>query len=238
MTTPLVITPVNKQFWQNLSVKTQVVLTDAAALEASQAQGRGMEGMEYVIEEITHVVEKDSLCEWFFCRMANPDQELFLSAKIIDDEVQLRVYYIPPAVIVGTRKEQIAANNTFLFKEAKDWHQYLKLQHASSILWEFDIPGQAQQQVSFAQKGGMELTGRAYIKPSKATNVLLATISEYTTDTAISDPDIAIVEIGDMNSKVGGVMKILLGGPINQFEVNFLRSKSPAVSGSKPSSRR
>lgn len=222
-----------KEFWTNLAVKSQVTLTDFEALEASQSQGRGLQGMEYVLEEILVVAEKDDLCKWYINRIVNPDQELYLVAKVIGDEVQLTVYYVPPAVITGTRKEQVAANNLFLFQESQDWQQLMKLQHAHQISWQFTVDEQPQD-VQFEQKGGMELTGKAVYKPNKFINqTLLATISEYKANADCSDPDLMILEIGYMNSSVGGVIKVLLGAPVNQFEVSILNTKkSPIVSGS------
>ncbi len=226
----------SKNFWRTLAVKSQVTLTDTAALEASQMQGRGLAGMEYVVEEILHVVENDNLCEWFVCRIVHPEQELYLVAKLFASEVQLKVYYAPPAVISGTRKEQVEAGNTFIFRDATDWHQYMKLIHASKIDWDFDVDGKTDK-VQFVQKGNMELTGKGYyqgdLNVSKIGQPLLATISEYLAQKKCSDPELMILEVGSYNSKVGGVIKVLLGAPVNEFEISILNAKkSPTVSGS------
>ena len=226
----------SKKFWQTLAVKSQVTLTDTAALEASQLQGRGLQGMEYVVEEILHVVENDNLCEWFICRIVNPDQELYLVAKLFASEVQLKVYYAPPAVISGTRQEQIEAANTFIFRDAKDMKQYMHLKHAALIDWDFNIDEKVDK-VRFLQKGNIELTGKGYyqgdLSVSKIGQPLLVTISEYLAQKQCSDPEIMIFEVGSYNSKVGGVIKVLLGAPVNEFEVSILNAKkSPIVSGS------
>lgn len=226
----------SKDFWSTLAVKSQVTLTDTAALEASQMQGRGLAGMEYVVEEILTIVEQNNLCSWYVCRIVNPEQELYLVAKIVgDEEVQVKVYYAPPAVMAGTRKEQVEANNLFLFRETKeDWHKYLTLRHASQISWEFNIEGGKPQIVVFDQKGNMELSGRvSYMPPADIHQTLLATISEYQAQSDCSDPEIMLLEIGNRTSQVGGVMKVLLGGPVSKFEVSILNAKkSPIVSGS------
>lgn len=215
----------SKKFWQSVTVKSLVHLTDNAALEASQAEGRGMQGMEYTVEEIISVKEKDNLCDWLVFKLVHPKQTLYLVVKMVGDITELRMYYNPDSIIIGNRADQINAQNVFMFKNFKphSHNNLLGLKYTGEINWTFDY-GNGPIEVIFKQKGNMELTGTAKYTPNRfAGETLIATVSEYLANSDTPEPEIMILEVGSMKSKNGGAILLLVGNAINEFEMSIVR---------------
>lgn len=215
----------NKKFWQSITVKSQVVLTDQSALDVSQAEGRGMQGMEYSVEEILSIKEKDNLCEWLVLKLVHPNQTLYLVVKIVGDIVELRMYYNPESIVIGNRADQIDAQNVFMFSNYKPnaHNNLLGLKYTNQINWTFDY-GNGPEEVVFNQKGNMELTGKAKYTPARFSDqTLIATISEYLAVTNTPEPEIMIIEVGSATSKNGGAILLLVGNSINEFEISIVR---------------
>lgn len=215
----------NKTYWRSITLNSQVNLTDQSALDASAAEGRGMQGMEYTVKEILSITEKDKLCEWLIFKLVHPKQTLYLVVKIVDDNIDLRVFYNPDSIIVGDRNDQLNAQNYFMFANhnPKGKNNLLGLKYTQQIAWTFDY-GNGSQEVIFNQKGNMELTGTASYQPRRhAGETLIATISEYLAASDTPEPEIMIVEVGNVKSKTGGAILLLVGNSINEFEMSIVR---------------
>ena len=215
----------NKKFWKSVTPKSLVHLSDMAALEASQAEGRGLNGMDYSIKEILSVVEKDQLCEWLVFKLFNPSQTLYLVVKCVGDDVDLRMFYNPESIVVGNRQDQINNQNVFMFENYKphSHNNLLGLKYTSQINWTFDY-GNGPEEVVFNQKGNMELTGDASYSPARNRNdQYVATISEYLAEKETPEPEIMIIEVGSAVNKKGGSILLLVGNPINEFEISIVR---------------
>lgn len=215
----------SQKFWRSVTLNSQVNLTDQAALDASAAEGRGMQGMEYAVKEILSITEKDKLCEWLIFKLVHPKQTLYLVVKTVGDEVDLRVFYNPESIIVGDRNDQLNAQNYFMFANhnPKGKNNLLGLKYTQQIAWTFDY-GNGPQEVIFNQKGNMELTGTASYQPRRfAGETLVATVSEYLAASDTPEPEIMIVEVGNTKSKTGGAILLLVGNSINEFEMSIVR---------------
>ena len=235
-----------KKYWESITLNSQVNLSDTAALEASQSEGRGLQGMEYSVKEITVITEKDyfckrpGLCRWILLKLVHPNQVLYLCAKIIGDDVELRMYYNPESIIVGNREEQVNAQNVFMFEnyEPHCLNDLLGLRYAKQINWTFDF-GNGPEEVIFSQKGGIELQGEAIHIASDFSSNNMATVSEYLAETETPESEIMIVEIGPFpasghsgyspelskikDSKRGGEILFLVGNMVNEFEISIVR---------------
>jgi len=214
-----------KEFWKSVTVKSMVNLTDTAALEASQAEGRGMQGMDFVVEEILSIKESNKLCEWLVFKIVNPKQVLFLVVKIVGEAVDLRMYYNPESIVIGDRKDQINAQNVFMFENFKphSHNNLLSLKYAKKIDWTFDF-GKGPVEIPFTQKGNMEFSGEAVYTPNYFANEkLIATVSEYLADLEATEPEMMIIEVGNVKNKNGGSILFLVGNQVNQFEISIVR---------------
>lgn len=215
----------NKKFWKSVTPKSLVHLSDMAALEASQAEGRGLNGMDYSIKEILSIIEKDKLCEWLVFELFNPSQTLYLVVKCVGDDVDLRMFYNPESIVVGNREDQIKDGNTFMFGNFSPSirKNLLELKYVNQINWTFDY-GNGPEEVVFNQKGNMELTGDASYSPARNRNdQYVATVSEYLAEKETPEPEIMIIEVGNIANKKGGSILLLVGNPINEFEISIVR---------------
>lgn len=214
----------SKKYWQSVTLGSQVILTDQAAIEASMNDKRGMEGMQYTIDNITSITEFNNLCSWIVYRIVNPKQILFLVVKIIGEEAELRVFYNPESIPSGNRADMINAEMFFMFANANDssLNNLLKLKYVQEINWTFDF-GSGPYQVLFTQKGGLELTGKASLNPPAFQGeTIIATISEYSTKEVCAESEMMILEVGNVKSKQGGLINFLVGNKINEFELEVV----------------
>lgn len=214
----------NIAFWRDIPPGTVVTLTDKSALEMSQAAGRGLEGMEYTIDEVIGINEINNLCEWIIANMSSSDgSKLSLLIKAVGENLDMRAMYVPNAMQPGGNREDMVRDHDFVFEAFESGTPYTKLMYAQEFDWTFNWDDIGEQTVNFAKKGGLEFAGRAFYNPPRFEGEsLLATIAEYQATEDCREPEIAIIEIGKHDNELGGFILFMVGNPINVEEVNVL----------------
>lgn len=199
-------------FWKDIQPGQTLVLTNKAALDISLAKGNGLDGIRESIETIWNIHEENGLCEWVI--MSLQAGHLWLSARIVEQEVSLFFYVADESITWGNRKDMVDNGEFWMFQEPEDPDNfdYLDLRYTTNF---------SRDEIDFKQKIFGELEGRATENPSTNSSAnLLASISEYVAEDVFKEA--MLLELGDAANEEGGLIKLLIGESISSSEVDVL----------------
>ena len=238
-------------FWRSLKPGDQVVLTDAQSVEDGMAQGKGTGGLHHQIKTITTIPELNGLCEWILFKL-DSDDDLLLFAKIVDEEVDLRVYAPADDLDIGDRQDMIDDDQDWLFdfpeaEDDEDVPDVTELNFTREVERCFNIEGEDTNIVFFRKRQG-ELFGKVDVVPAESgVDNQMATIVEYATGEDVANTECLLLEIGatgditvtydeeeDEETTVetearsesrGGLIEFYIGAPVRPSEVDILTTK-------------
>jgi hypothetical protein len=171
----------------------------------------------------THISEKNKLANFVICKMQEPDGQFYLFAKIVDENIDVRILNEIDWIGTGDRATLIENGNQKLFQAPVNENNFLpsELKWTESI--EFIINGVA---IPFNKKS--EIYGEAVEYPKRTgLDVSFASIVEYQAHIAVPNPEITILELGGIDPKGnsvpdGGLVIPLEGYCIDNNEIHSL----------------
>lgn len=244
----------NPEFWLGIRQGDSIVLSDRQAIEESLRRDQGADGMTYLVKSTTHVRELSSLCQWIFLELDDDQQDVRLLVKIVDQEIDLLVIFPVDGFEPGNREDMIDREEFWLFQEPEDTEDFdlTTLEYTKGIDWDApcdDSIGDGIISTTYAQKAQGELHGQVFCYPEESgIGDQIATIIEYTTDDEVDNPELLIIEVGEVGTITievdeeedaedvdettteseakGGYIEVFFGTPIRDNEVAVLTVKS------------
>lgn len=202
------------EYWKNIEEDSVITLSDEQALTQSLSSGEGVEGINYYVKNImTLSLNKDIIWKFFIIRDEVDEQELWLLAKIVDEDVEVKTYFEVPEFESGTRKDLIENDYCWLFQEP-DNHNDFKYDHLK-FSKDIIITSETGTEIAYKQKSQGELFGRFE-------NTVFGII-EYKTEAETDNKELLLLEIGD--GEDGGFVRMLLGNNLNLAEIDVLNAK-------------
>ena len=209
-------------YWRAIKPDSTLTLTDAQALREC------VSGQNYLVKQVIKIREKSGICEWLLFEIEGQDgaPDSWLMAKLVDNEVDIRVYFESGDFESGNRKDMVEQNNFFLFQKPEDPDKFTctELKYAKHIGWDFpgDEEGDDKIHVDYNVKVG-EMQGDVSYNPYQSyQRELLVTIVEFDTSNKTTCPEMFILEIGRSECKDGGLIRLFFGNSIKPTEVDVL----------------
>ena len=212
----------NPSFWPDVHVGSVVLLKDEQSLQHSMELGLGLKPMEYVVLQRWQVEEVNELGSWWMYQLQQPagEPELWLVVKIVDDNVDLRVYYVPEGMLVGNRVDQLNAGNDWLFLPGYENQPLIERPFAQTI----NYYGEGADEVIYGNKG---VTYGADVDVTVLGGVGLAQldglVTEYLANRECPDTELLLIEIGDAEDPDGGSISLLMGCPVGTQDLDVIR---------------
>lgn len=211
-------------YWRAIKPDSTLTLTDDQALRES------VDGEDYLVKQVIKIREKDRVCEWILFELEGQGDtpDTVLMAKLVDKEVEIRVFFESESFGSGNRNDMIDQDNLFLFQLPEDPDDFTceELEYAKHIGWDFadgeasDAEGEIH--VDYNVKIG-EMQGDVSYDPYESgQGELLATVVEFDTGDETTCPELLILEIGHPDNEEGGLIRLLFGNNIKPTEVDVL----------------
>ncbi len=220
-------------YWHALTVDSIITLSDKQAISDSIEEGRGAVPRDYTVQEVWTLQEQHDQATWKLCHIADEKQALWFLAKLVGNDLDLRIYFDLPTAQYqpGNRRDLVTRGDLWLFQQPAnpDHFTYDELHFTTEIT---GPAADGQQPPVFRMKGQGELSGLLTIDGGTARQEF-ATIVEYAADDGADNPELLLLEVGglDLHSGEpcpdGGLITLLQGTPLGENEVEVLR-KSPA----------
>lgn len=209
--------------WLNLKTGSTLVLSDEQSLMDSKKRGFGLNPLNFTVIRVTKVQEAQGLVTYIFVDIEDGVQPLRLMAKIVDENVDFRLYYKSEDFVAASRKTAIDRGDFWLFQKPEDENNFtpLDLKYTMGIKQSID-----NKEIVYDRKPSGELSGIAVENPvRKGLADLLATITEYKTNQETENPELMLLEIGNKLNKDGGEITLYFGSPIHENEIQVLALK-------------
>jgi len=214
-------------YWRAIKPNSTLTLTDEQALRES------ISGEDYLVKQIIKIREKSKICEWIFFILEGQDEtpDSILMAKLVDQEVDIRVFFEVDDFESGNRADMMDQENMFLFQEPEDEEfDYMDLAYAKHIGWDFpgDEEGDDDIHVDYNVKVGEMQGDVSYDPPESGVSVMadrtlsLATVVEFDTSDETTCPEMLLLEIGHPDLEEGGLIRMFFGNDIKPTEVDVL----------------
>jgi len=207
--------------YRNIKPGDVLCLTDEQTIKdlMEDKNPNAMDGLKCPVKTVLKIKEANGLAEWILCHLDH-EESLYFLVKIVDDEHDLRVYYIPDDIQPMTKGDLINNESFWMFQEPEDPDDFIP----ADLEYTVEIE---QDGAIYSVKGG-ELHGecREYPKPAGLRQPLMCSIVEYNTDKDVESKEILILEIGGLDDEgdrieEGGVVTFYLGGNINSSDVEL-----------------
>lgn len=213
--------------------KVVVRLSDQQTIEESISRGAGTEGIDHAIKSVRKFVDESDLSTYLLFELVDagvddPD-DLYLCVKIVDNEIDMRVYFIDENFEPRLRSEIIDAEEDLWLYDEDDVDDYLNDVdpdiNSVSYVEEIEQTLNKKKTITFEQKSQGELYGTSKLTPpeSGVDEDEFTTIVEYSTEADIENPELMILEVGN-DEDTGGFVTVLPGSTINESEVDVLMS--------------
>lgn len=206
-------------YWPTVRVGSVISLHDEQSLNHSLELGLGLNPMEYVVAEVWAFREQSDLGRWWMYRLEQPrdEPELWLIVKVVDEAVDLRMYYVPEGFVPGNRVDQLNAGNDWLFLQGWEGAALIDRPYAQQIVY-----GEGDSEVWYDNKG---VTYAADVAITMIGDSIRSSglVTEYLADRETADTELLIMEVGDPEDPDGGSITLLLGCPINTNDIDVIR---------------
>ena len=212
-----------KDFWQGINPGSTITLRDQQAIEDSMEKGNGMRGVDYVVKTVYRLKELNGLAEWNLFLLDDPGDIIWLMVKIVEQEIELRVYFEHPQFDPGNRKDMMDQENLWLFMEPDNPadFQYNDLKFTDHI----EIESDNDDVLIYRQKGFNEMhcwCERLPVPPGIKNQI--ATIVEYQAKEKCENPELLLLEMGGQNSSDGGLIRLMIGCSLRPTEIDILEA--------------
>ena len=180
-------------------------------------------GLDATIHRIRRFKDQDNIAEWILYELEAPEPygNLFLLAKIVDQELDVRVYSEPDDYKAGSRRDLIDAEQYWLFKEPVD-ENFVPSDLEFSDVIDQKIDG---EMVKYEIKGGT-LYGE-YTEQPDGVEPEFAAITEWLANTECQNPEIICFELGGLDEDGdpvadGGFVMFLQGANIGVNDIEIM----------------
>ena len=212
--------------WLAIKPKSIITVSDTQAIQDSMRRGIGVRGIDYTVRSIARMNQLDNLSTHLFFTLDDPEQAVYLMAKIVDEMVDLYLYFDVPGLEGGTRQQLLDRGMLWLFQEPRDSNNYQPedLRYSTSIRQTVQQDAGKESDVIYGQKAQGELQCDYLETPSPSglsNKEMLATVVEYRTDQAVKNPEFLILETGEKRG-VRSYVQFYLGCGIKPSEVDVL----------------
>jgi len=184
-----------KKFWKQLKIGDVIGLQDKQAIEDQMEEGKELGETDYEVRSIkTFKADGDHGClaEYLLVELVQSEETIFLSVKIVDVEVCLRVYYEVQEFDQGNRADMLENDCEWIFEEPEDTENFnlSDLVYAQSITQKVD-----EEDIEFTLLPQGELSGGLTNIPKESgIGDVFMTLAEYSTDVDCGNPYILITE--------------------------------------------
>jgi len=182
-----------------------------------------MRGVDYVVKTVYQLKELNGLAEWNFFLLDDPGDIIWLMVKIVEQEIELRVYFEHPEFEPGNRKDMMDQENLWLFMEPDNPanFQYNDLKFTDHM----EIESDNDEVLIYGQKGFKEMHCSCELLPvpSKINNQI-ATIVEYQAKQKCDNPELLLLEMGGQDSSDGGLIRLMIGCNLRPTEIDILEA--------------
>ena len=215
-------------FWYKVTVGQMVEFSDPQALQDSVDEGRGAVPRNYEIKEIRTIEEQHGLATWRLFRVADQKQSLWLLAKIVDQQVELRLYFDLPEneFKPGNRRDMVERGCYWLFQQPADPQNFA----FNDLEYTVQIPG--PDGVVFVLKDQGVMAGTMTVTPPSIgmDGQLFTLVAEYAApDGSTDNPQLLLLEIGgaspdpdENDNPDGGFITLAQGMVLNPAEVDMI----------------
>lgn len=213
----------NKDFWKGIHPGSTITLKDKQAIEDSMEKGNGMKGMDYMVKTVYRLNELNGLAEWYLFLLDDSGEAIWVMVKIVEQDIDLRVYFEHPQFEPGNRKDMVEQENLWLFMEPENPADFLynDLKFALQI----EIEEDNDEVLVYRQKGFKEMHCRCRLMPkSSGMNDPVATVVEYQVNGACENPELFLFELGGQDTADGGLIRLMLGCHLRPTEIDVLEA--------------
>jgi len=222
------------EFWRDIKPGSTITLSDEQSIQESMSRGLGVGGLDFVVDSVLRIRHDDGLAEWYFYNLGDEHQEIYLVTKLVGQHIDVGVYFEPDEFPPGNRRDLVMRGDTWIFEEPEDVEDFLfdELKYNHELIMSLDVNNTGSQKeedlvdVYFGMKNQGVQYGSAFNVPDHSgMGRIMASVVEYSTDTAYENPTVMILELGGDKSEDGGLISMLSGCPINLSEVDVLKSQ-------------
>ncbi len=214
----------NPADWYSVKAKSIITVSDAQGIQDSMKRGKGVRGIDYTVSSVSRMDQLDGLSTHLFFTLDDPEQSVNLLVKIVDNAVDLYLYFPVPGLDPGSRTDFLDRGMQWLFQEPADPNNFTpeELRYTMSLRQTIQN-GNSQTEVIYNLKGQGELQCKYRETPPRSgmSQDLLATVVEYRADQQVENPEFLIMEVGEQRSNRSYV-QFYLGCPIKFSEVDVL----------------
>lgn len=216
-------------FWRSIKPQSTITLSDQQTLELAMKEGRGLESRDYVVHSVFTFRDNDRFGEWKLFELVDEEQDLYLLVKIVDDQLDVRVYFAPEEdeFDPGNRADMIDDEHYWMFMEPEDPDSFKleELEFTEEFGWLFDDGKGGETEVVYQMKKQGVLFGEGEDLPVKSGDKPLFTaLVEYRSVEDAENPEALILETGGEESDEGGYITLLFGCPVKTEEIDVLKA--------------
>jgi len=211
--------------WRKTKKGDIVVLKDEQTLSDLLADKNpdALRGLELTVVSQQSIRQEQGIVEWLLYELKGYEIPLFFMIKIVEDEVDIRIYYVPDDFEAGSRKDQINAGRFWLFQEPDDPDNFVPCDLEFQDQFEQDVDG-GKRTIRYPAKGP-PLYGES--KSPGDNSPTFTTVIEYLANQPCENPECLIVEYGGMDAKgnaipEGGHVTFMQGANINVHDIEIL----------------
>jgi hypothetical protein len=218
------------EFWEKIKVNNIVTLKDEQGIEDSMEQSKGIGGLDYTVKSVKTITQTDNLCKWLVFELDSADQVLWMVAKIVDEDVDVIIYFDIPEFPSGSREEMLDNDMFWLFQEPENHDDFdvSELKFSKDMFLNHEVDGKVEE-LHYQLKPQGQLFGTCKTSPSPSgIGDTFMGVMEYSTGQECENPEFLILEEGEIpryqedEDTEGGWITILLGCKVRGTEVDVL----------------
>ncbi len=222
------MTDTNIQRYREIKRGDIVSLSDEQTIKQLMEDGvvGAMDGMDLEVESV-RCVDSESMAQYYFCDLTgqpNAPTSLILLIKIVDDQMDRRIYWAPDDVDPGSRSDLIENGCEWLFEEPDNRCEFIpsELSFTKQIVQHVEQYGE----VCYAIKGA-EVHGEHREVCLVDSRPQPATIVEWIAQTDIENPELLVLEVGGLDENgecltEGGYVVFLQGASVDGTDIQLL----------------
>lgn len=211
--------------WLAVRPNSVVTISDAQGIADSMKRGLGVRGIDYTVRSVGRLKQLDGLSTHLFFTLSDTEQTTYLMVKIVDDLIDLGLYFEVDGLAPGTRRELVERGALWLFQEPANPHNFdpAELRYTTSIKQTLPNANGQPEEILFELKPQGELQCDYFETPPRTgmSGDALATIVEYRTAQEAENPEFLILEIGEKDG-TSSYVQFFLGCGVKFSEVDVL----------------
>jgi len=214
----------NLATWRGIKAGDTLSFADAQSIIKQMKENKGVNPIGLEVKEVLIAKEMNNLGEWRFIQLA---EGKWLMVKIVDADLSFVLLRDAPDWEPSTRKQLVDKELLFMFNAPAnpDKFEYPELTYVDNInVTNSEV--NSNEKTKFFIKPQGELHATMNWQPARSgIGQLFATIVEYATEAskALVDSQLVFLEYGTEGGN--GVVKLLVGRPVNPVDVSLTPRK-------------